>query len=429
MHKWFSKRTIQLVNRPPPSQPEDFSDLFVLVLKCFRQFGLSTVQVTAVKGQPKFVTSRGLVVLVAFVLVVTWAALVGSFFLQYNTAMITGIANHIQFITNVVALTAALVVPMFKVEELNEMLVDFCVIDAELNYFNVKLPHWQHKSSFMRCYVVHLLFLIITASFDGYVLLIMSKETPLWLWFFHLLPFALYSLAFMNAFTMIRWVKIRIQHVNMLIEQYQKFPLFDEVGRSKFRLTSVVMMNGVEESSINNRILMIVSRTIDLATRLESYNGLLFLFGYLALFCVTTIQVYYCYLHVFVGISGQGFSVYSFVLSLVIIVGNLVAILSIPYICEQVGNESKKLLSYLSKLSMRYGQSVQSSVWFPNLISSVKFSALGFFNINYNMLSSFFAALITYLIIFIQFNSIVTNDEKTGQATRSGKANLRPTEF
>ncbi|KAL1402679.1 hypothetical protein pipiens_019672 [Culex pipiens pipiens] len=414
-----------------PQKPDEFSELFLMMIKCFRQFGLYTVRIRYVKGHPRFEASRVLVVIAVLILLSSWVVLVVSFFLQYRTPVVTGVANHIQFITNVLALTASLGIAIFKGNELNGILQDFCVIDDELSYFSVRLPHKQLKKGFLRFYVIHVVFLIVSILFDGYVMLIMSTETPIWLWFFHLLPFTLYSLAFMNAFMMIRWVKLRINLLNTLIDQYHCYPMFNEMGHNNFKLTTIILMNGgedhlapkdaVEEPTISTRILTIVSRTIDLATRLESYNGLLFLFGYLALFCVTTIQVYYCYLHVAIGSTSKGFSGVSLALSVLIIVGNMIATLAIPYICEQVGDEFKTLMSYLSKLSMRYGQNMQSSIWFPNLISSIKFSAMGFFNMNYSMLSGFIAGLITYLIIFIQFNAIVPADDSTQQLVRAMK--------
>lgn len=40
------------------------------------------------------------------------------------------------------------------------------------------------------------------------------------------------------------------------------------------------------------------------------------------------------------------------------------------------------------------------------MISYMKFSAYGFFTIDYNMLCGFMTALITYLVIFIQFYAL-----------------------
>ncbi|XP_055591220.1 uncharacterized protein LOC129743264 [Uranotaenia lowii] len=436
MFKWLSKpgSKTQIIHQQPQYRSDEFQELFIFMVKCFRQFGLCPVRIEQVRGKPRFEMSRFLVVAVVFILLSTWVALVASFFLKFKTPMITGIANHIQFITNAMALTATLAVPIFKYNDLNGIFEDFNVIDDELNYFNVKLYQSQLKCSFLKCYIVHVLFLIMSTIYDAHVMLILGRGTQLWLWFFHLLPFILYSLAFMQAFTMIKWVKIRIQHLNSLIEQYYRYPPLDRIGNNKFKVSSLVTLTldveksetteTCEELAVNNRILTIVSKTIDLASRLESYNGLIFLFGYLALFSVTTIQVYFCYLFMLINKPEQGFSINTFGLSLTIIIGNLVAILALPYICEQVGNESKTLMSYLSKLSMKYGQNVQSSIWFPNLISSIKFSALGFFNINYNMLSGFFAALITYLIIFIQFNSIVPAKENEVHLVRKGGEKL-----
>ncbi|XP_062716257.1 uncharacterized protein LOC134291890 [Aedes albopictus] len=394
--KRCQKGNVQIMAQQTSSKQNEFYELFVFVVKCFRPFGLCPVKVSYIKGRPKIESNRLLTAVVAFALATVWAALVGSFFVKYNTPLITGIANHIQFITNVLAVSVTLGVPIFKCTELNGILEDFAVIDEKLSYFSMNLYQPQLKTSFWRCYVVHILFLVVSSSYDAHVMLIIGHDARLWLWFYHIVPFMLYSLAFLMAFTKIKWVKIRIQQLNRLIEQYYQYPLLEKI-ENKFKISSVVTMKiedleentieTTEELAIGNRILPIVSKTIDLATRLESYNGLLFLFGYLALFCVSTIQVYYCYLYVTLGSPEGGFSINSLALSLVIIAGNLISILALPYICEEVGNESKTLMSYLSKLSMKHGHNMQSSIWFPNLISSIKFSAVGFFDVSYSMLS------------------------------------------
>lgn len=50
--------------------------------------------------------------------------------------------------------------------------------------------------------------------------------------------------------------------------------------------------------------------------------------------------------------------------------------------------------------------------WLYNMLARIRFSALGFFNINYSSLFGFISALITYLVILIQFNSLSDSPEK-----------------
>nr|NP_001345483.1 gustatory receptor 48 [Aedes aegypti] len=421
-HRYNKRKVIKMTQQTPFKQRE-FCELFVLVVKCFRLFGLCPVKISYIRGRPKIELNRLLAAIVIFVLISIWAALIGSFFVNYNTPLIPGIANHIQFITGVLAVSVTLVVPIFKCTELNQILEDFIAIDEQLNYFNMNFYNAKLKSTFWRFFTAYILFLSISGLYDGYVMLILEHDTPYWLWFYHLIPFMLYSLAFMMAFTMIKWVKIRIRLLNRLIEQYYVNPALNNL-----KISCIVVMDlgdrkgnvfkNTEELHLCNRILPIVSKTIDLATRLESYNGPLFLFGYLALFCVSTIQVYYCYLYVTLAKHDGSFSINSFAISLVIILENLMAIYGLPYICEAVTNESKTLMSYLSKLSIKHGQNVKSSVWFPCLISRIKFSAMGFFDINYNMLCGFSAGLITYLIIFIQFSSITFESDGSRMTVR-----------
>lgn len=52
------------------------------------------------------------------------------------------------------------------------------------------------------------------------------------------------------------------------------------------------------------------------------------------------------------------------------------------------------------------------------MISYMKFSAYGFFTIDYNMLCGFMTALVTYLVIFIQFYAL-NGDKNAPQSVRS----------
>lgn len=48
----------------------------------------------------------------------------------------------------------------------------------------------------------------------------------------------------------------------------------------------------------------------------------------------------------------------------------------------------------------------ESAQWIHNVLSRIKFTAFNFFNINYGMLLGFVSALVTQLVIFIQFNAV-----------------------
>lgn len=59
------------------------------------------------------------------------------------------------------------------------------------------------------------------------------------------------------------------------------------------------------------------------------------------------------------------------------------------------------------------------SIWVHPMISYMKFSAYGFFTIDYNMLCGFMTALITYLVVFIQFYAL-NGDDTSSHAHRNG---------
>uniref|UniRef100_A0A182MMB6 Gustatory receptor n=1 Tax=Anopheles culicifacies TaxID=139723 RepID=A0A182MMB6_9DIPT len=442
MSKWINKRKVSIINLPAPPKSvvalptvgeTEFEQLFYFAFKCFRLFALTPGQMVKLKDRYVVRNTRWMMVIVIVLVLVAWVALVETFFVKSRTALITGIANHIQFIMNTIALTAAWVVPQLKPNELSTILDGFLIIDRELSSYNVPEPAGSKRVPFMLRFGVVLLALFSFTLYDGFVSFVKLSTIEVWYWLSHQIPFIVYALAFLHAYVLISWLHARFRRLNTLVEQYYRQGHIFMSERHQTIISFATMIKLDEETPENEdihpigrlemsddlQVLAIVSRTIDLGQKIETYFGPLFLTVYTALFSVTTIQSYYCYLHLTSKVD-QGLSIESLILSGGIILFNVIAIVALPYICEQVESESKLLMSYLSKLSMKHGQVAQhSSIWFPNLISSVRFSALGFFTINYNMLSGLVAGMVTYLIIFIQFNSMVPAQQDDIHQTRS----------
>uniref|UniRef100_A0A182P7Y2 Gustatory receptor n=1 Tax=Anopheles epiroticus TaxID=199890 RepID=A0A182P7Y2_9DIPT len=440
MSNWVNKRKVSIVNlapqpksvaTSPASSEHEFEQLFHFAFKCFRLFALTPGQMEKQKDRYIVRNTRWMMLIVLLLVLVAWVALVETFFVESRTALITGIANHIQFIMNTVALTAAWVVPQLKADELGLILDGFLIIDRELSSYNVQEVTGGKSVPFLLRYAVVLLGLVSLTIYDGFVSFVQLNSIEVWYWLSHQIPFVIYALAFLHAYVLIYWLQVRFRRLNMLVEQYyRQGHIFAPTRQTIISFATMVKLDeetpgseelhpvGRREMSDDLQVLAIVSRTIDLGQKIEAYFGPLFLTVYTALFSVTTIQSYYCYLHL-TSKGGKGLSIESLILSGGIILFNVIAIIALPYICEQVESESKLLMSYLSKLSMKHGQVAQhSSIWFPNLISSVRFSALGFFTINYNMLSGLVAGMVTYLIIFIQFNSMVPAGKDDTHLTR-----------
>uniref|UniRef100_A0A182TAE6 Gustatory receptor n=1 Tax=Anopheles maculatus TaxID=74869 RepID=A0A182TAE6_9DIPT len=430
MSKWINKRKVSIINlaMPPKSVATlpvtgdfEFEQLFHFTFKCFRLFALTPGQMTKQKDRYIVRNTRWMILIVLLLVLGAWIALVETFFVESRTALITGIANHIQFIMNTIALTAAWVVPQLKPDELSSILDGFLIIDRELSCYNVHDTAGSKRMPFLFRFGIVLLAISSFTIYDGFVSFVKLSTIEVWYWLSHQIPFIIYAMAFVHAYVLIAWLHARFRRLNTLVEQYYRQGHMSASERqtiisfgTMIKLDEETLGHedihpvGKREMSDDLQILAIVSRTIDLGQKIEAYFGPLFLTVYTALFSVTTIQSYYCYLHLTSKDDAEGLSIESLILSGGIILFNVIAIVALPYICEQVESESKLLMSYLSKLSMKHGQVAQhSSIWFPNLISSVRFSALGFFTINYNMLSGLVAGMVTYLIIFIQFNSMV----------------------
>uniref|UniRef100_A0A182FB65 Gustatory receptor n=2 Tax=Anopheles albimanus TaxID=7167 RepID=A0A182FB65_ANOAL len=449
MSKWINKQKVFAFPLSPLKVPSvnsgtsvdtntSFEELFHFVFKCFRCLGLTPGEMKREKGRYVVQNTRWMILIVAMMVLVAWATLIETFFIETRSALITGIANHIQFLMNTIALTTAWIMPQLQPGELEAILDGFLTIDRELCTYNASLALPPVKAKFIMQYLFVVCALVILVAYDGFVTFSDLQTGHVWYWVCHQIPFIIYAMAMLAAFVLVSWLLARFKLLNKLVEQYyREGQLCDAKPTMSITFSETVQIenDAKDAASLGEReyfsevqILAIVSRAIDLAQKIESYFGSLFLTVYTALFTVTTIQSYYCYLHMTEQKYSKGLTIESLFLSLSIIVSNVFTIVALPYICEKVENESKLLMSYLSKLSMKNGQIAQQSfIWFPNLISSVRFSALGFFNVNYSMLSGFIAGMITYLIIFIQFNSMVPGNVDDIHYARRQTLNEIPT--
>ncbi|KFB50052.1 AGAP011915-PA-like protein [Anopheles sinensis] len=440
MSKWFDRQKNSFLKQRPSflqassGESEQFEQLFRYAFNFFRLFALTPGQMSSQKEGFVVRDTRWMRFIVIVLVLLVWIALIESFQVHNRTALITGIANHIQLITNTIALTVAWIVPQLKASELQAILEGYLVIDRELSSYKLPDVTRPTKGSFLFRFALVLLGLTLLVAYDGFVSFGKSHSPPEWYWLATQVPFVVQAMGIFHAFLLISWLHERFQHLNALVEQYYRQGLDFSTKKVAIAFATPIKLtdgsshaNVVLDGTPNRReladdlqILAIVSRTIDLAQKIESYFGPLFLTVYTALFTVTTVQSYYCYLHLNAIDERRGLSVESLILSGGIIVANIITIVALPFICERVEQESKLLMSFLSKLSMRPGQQAQhSSIWFSNLIASVRFSALGFFTINYNMLSGLVAGLVTYLIIFIQFNSMVPAGKEDLHMARS----------
>uniref|UniRef100_A0A182JMX1 Gustatory receptor n=1 Tax=Anopheles atroparvus TaxID=41427 RepID=A0A182JMX1_ANOAO len=436
MSKWISQQKVSFRKQLPGGELEQFEQLFRLAFNGFRVFAITPGRMAREKDGYAVRNSHWMRLVVCALVTLAWIALVRSFFMEKRAAQITGIANNIQLITNTIALSVAWIGPQLKASELQAIFDGFLVIDRELASYRLPGGHLLTRAKFLTNYVLVLLGLALLVVYDGFVSFGKPDTVEVWYWVTTQVPFVVQGMAFFQAFLLISWLLERFQHLNALVEQYYRegigfspkqvataFATPIKLAREGHRGDVVLdeSSTGRRELADDLQILAIVSRTIDLAQKIESYFGPLFLTVYTALFAVTTIQSYYCYLHLNAIDQQQGLTFESLVLSGAIIVANVVTIVALPYACERVEHESKLLMSFLSKLSMspsaRMAQ--HSSIWFSNLIASVRFSALGFFTVNYNMLSGLVAGLVTYLIIFIQFNSMVPSDKTDLHTSRS----------
>lgn len=88
----------------------------------------------------------------------------------------------------------------------------------------------------------------------------------------------------------------------------------------------------------------------EICQRVEGYYGPLFLSTFTTIFVVTSIQLYYCYQIIIQADETRGYSYWSLVMCLNVVVINILLVVTITALCQSIQNQSKKSIRYVRKL-------------------------------------------------------------------------------
>ncbi|XP_055711542.1 putative gustatory receptor 28b [Phlebotomus papatasi] len=366
-------------------------------------------------------------IIVTIMLLVYWCGIIISFFMNHKANdKISAISNIIQLLLNGIALTTVLINVLLRFQLFDDIVMGFHVIDENLKGVGKSLKYSNSVISSRNIVIAFGSYLALSICFDCYVVIIKYEMAPFWYWVVSTLPSVIYSLSMLQSMFIIAWISTRCNKLNALLR-------FDSQANYLRALPTVQMVTGSMKGRIQKsldlikKVYTIMSDICQLSHNVDNFLGPSFLATITAIFAVTSIQVYYIYVtSVTMNVlpESSGFTIWSLLASLNMVIMNIFLIIAITTICDRVNTETIQILQNFSEFQINKEVPAELSIWLHPMISHMKFTAFGFFSIDYTMLCGFVTASVTYLVIFIQFysieaehgtTSIIRNTEK-GQA-------------
>lgn len=325
-----------------------FRDFFFKFLIPYKIIGITPFKNSANKLNVNLCFPQTFIV--ALVVLIYWLGVVMTFIVDRSTTYaLSVIANWIQVITNAVALTIALTYPLLKEITVNSIIKLFEKVDAELSYLQIKLNYKSDTRKYRILLFSCFLLLLSSTVFDFVVSIHVLQNIKVWYWFVTILPLLVYTFALSQAFIVIGFIKQRCQLINEVILEFESSDTKSMVLAKNIVLVSIFNDKKpiISLSELFSKLFIALNDLCELSHHIEHLFGPLFLTTFGAIFAVTSIQLFYCYL---VIVTPTDFfkknTTWPLIQSINIIVINLMLVIGITSICENVSLEVRKIITH-----------------------------------------------------------------------------------
>lgn len=331
-----------------------FRDFFFEFLQPYKCVGITPFKKN--KNNSSVNYSYPLVWAVVLCVLLYWIGVILTFMEDRSKSHnLSVIANWIQILVNAIALTVALAYPMLQKKTVNSIIKSFERVDKELICLNVKLNYCEETRRYRFVILVCGFLLLSSSVYDFFVTVLYVKTLKPWYWFVTILPLMIYSFGLSQVFIVIGFIKRRCQLINQIMWEFTISDKTHWVNAKNVTLISIFRDNNpiISLSELFSKLFISLNELCELTEHVERFFGPLMLTTFAAIFCVTSIQLFYCYLYIISASKGNDYSFWALVQSLDIILINLMLIIGITSVCESVTTQARKTLHLLSKLQMR----------------------------------------------------------------------------
>lgn len=400
-------------------QSRSFPGFFKAIVHPYQILGISPKyhSIEETPGKLKLCSSMSVSIFVVFY----WIAIGCAFGRKGDTENSVSIfSNYVQLLINAIALTATLVNPLRKYLDYHEILRLFNKIDLQLDELGKAIDYRKQIMRFYGFSIAFLAILIYNYAFDFYVS-VYKSQTEVSYWLLHSIPLILYALSLHQAVFFIFCIHNRLCIASELLQQPTDDVANDHKPKGNGR--AVIQVQGIfpctcsdrlkctgkckeaKDAAWGEKVFQVVNDLFLVCGKVDSYFGPVLLLTLAALFVVTSIQSFYCFTFTANYDPTNKGSVWYIISCMNLIAVNMALVISLSYASETVTNDADCILTNVLQPKNRASVN-EFHNWFHPMLSRIRFTACGFFHINYNMLFGFTSALITYLIILVQFNSL-----------------------
>lgn len=291
---------------------------------------------------------------------------------------------------NSIALTITLGLPVIKHADFDHLITQFHKIDENLVAIGHQIDYRAHLHRSKVITIGYLGLLGVSLSYDFYITVDKYQMISVWYWLVSATPLLVYSIGLYHAMFMIYWIKYRCSlinkvlkgirpneglpeklpflHLNIESNQMQVQPREKLIPQGvvnhisggvtlgkRSRLLQVQRPQIVVTPDMNtlSQLFSIMNDLCKLSRKVDEYYGIFFLVSIGALFAITSIQVFYCYVTASIMDHARKYSVWSLMVSVNLVTVNLSLIVGITTVCESVSNEATKILQNFSALQIK----------------------------------------------------------------------------
>uniref|UniRef100_A0A182IVV9 Gustatory receptor n=2 Tax=Anopheles atroparvus TaxID=41427 RepID=A0A182IVV9_ANOAO len=400
--------------------------------KFYRLVGLSPFELNATRVR----LSKPLCCAVGGFVSLYWTSMVSSIATSnHGNDRISRISNYFQLITNAIMLSAILLSPAFKLRNFAEMVRALRKLEQDLVNDTISCNFRQMTRWNIVIIAGTVTLLLLITAFDFYVTVVKGMIRVDY-WVITILPQFINVIAVTQVILLLLYINGRFRLLNQMLQDEQH-PVVGMKMMANSCRTAIstaneplkVCMHVIEvPGSVTSyeamghlklpKILYLYNDLYDICKMSDNYFGLLFLLTFTSIFIVTTIQLYYSYTILYWFTGENGFTIWSLMVCFNTIAINLCVLLTLVLLCEKISNKTKQANDLLSDLQLRGSRQMSSeqiiklSVPFQASNKVFKFSAMGFFLIDCNMLCGMIGAITTYLVIYIQFYILYADEVK-----------------
>lgn len=268
---------------------------------------------------------------------------------KHNKDDVSKFANYLQLAANIIALAAALYIPIVKFSSFSTMLMKFQKLDDKFESLGTVTNYKRIFNKFLLSIVSFTFCMILYTSYSHYAICT-RMDTPFWYWATTSLPFVFVGFALFQACAIILFLCNKCNGINKIILKLSNSyaaQIHDKgsaLKKTNDVLVSIIPLSESESNfnEVHSMVSEILNEICDLTHEIENFFGPLFLTSFAAIFTVATIQSYYIIVIIVYSsdekMSSAGFNVYSIADACFLVWMNIWMLIGSTVICEKISS-------------------------------------------------------------------------------------------